>query len=317
MTLRGTRKIALLVVAVSGVLLMVSCQQAAVEPARWFSRAPMSVPRDEFGAAVVRGRIYVFGGMTGQRGNDLRSGESYDPQADDWQPVPNLPRARSALRAAAVGPRIFLLGGATKSGPTNMVESFDTERLAWTSEPPMPTPRFDLAVAAIEDEIYAVGGYAATGATNRLEAFDTTTKAWISLPPMPTARYNLAAAVLGQRLYAIGGRNNGDPLPTVEIYDPNAKVWQQGPPLPQGLSNFAAVTVQGAIHTLLHRMHFVLREGAQSWETDVPPRLSRHGLAVLAIGDQMYAVGGCTEQLRDSAATEVFASPSQIPRSGE
>src|SRR5437762_1989146 len=107
-------------------LLAAGCVPSAPPSGAWRGRARMTVARDEFGAAVVDGRIYAFGGMTGERGNDLRAAEVYDPRGDDWETLPRLPRPRSALRAAAVGERIYLVGGATGDRATATVESFDT-----------------------------------------------------------------------------------------------------------------------------------------------------------------------------------------------
>src|SRR5581483_8566231 len=263
--------------------------------ARWSSRARMSVPRDEFGAAVAAGRIYAFGGMTGQRGHDLSLVEAYDPATNTWQTLPPLPRPRSGLRAGAVGTRVYLVGGSSGAQPTARVESFDVRTERYREEPPLPRARFGHAVVAIGPRVYALGGLQEATPTGAVDVLDTTTATWSAAAPLPTPRFNLAAVVVGGRIYAIGGRTRDEPLATVEVYDPTRNRWRAGPSLPRGLSNFDGGVVGDTIHVVFEHVHWALPEGGDAWRAEAAPRVARHGLAVLEVGFELFAIGGCTE----------------------
>jgi N-acetylneuraminic acid mutarotase len=63
-------------------------------------------------AAVVEGKIYVFGGE-GAAGT-FNENEAYDPARDIWQRLTPMPTARHGLGSAVVQGRIYVISG----GPT-------------------------------------------------------------------------------------------------------------------------------------------------------------------------------------------------------
>lgn len=68
----------------------------------WQDRAPMPTGRSAGGAAVVDGKIYVAGGRP-PRGQDFAV---YDPAADRWDVLPELPTGRNHLAVVAVGQKV-------------------------------------------------------------------------------------------------------------------------------------------------------------------------------------------------------------------
>jgi hypothetical protein len=70
----------------------------------WVTKVPMPTARSS-GVAVVRdGKIYVAGGRL-PRGSDFAV---YDPAADTWEVLPNLPTQRNHFTGAAIYGRIPL-----------------------------------------------------------------------------------------------------------------------------------------------------------------------------------------------------------------
>jgi hypothetical protein len=57
---------------------------------------------------------------------------------------------------------------------------------------------------------------------------------WRTGPPLPSARTEVAAAVAGGKLYVLGGFLPNGTTDEVSIYDPRAGGWSKGPPLPAG-----------------------------------------------------------------------------------
>lgn len=58
----------------------------------WKVHRPMSTARKLHGLVAHGGRLFAFGGMTVGGGHrPVQSAESYDPEADSWSPIRNLP----------------------------------------------------------------------------------------------------------------------------------------------------------------------------------------------------------------------------------
>lgn len=84
----------------------------------------MRLARHSASAAVLGGRIYVFGGITA--GNALTgSAEVYDPATGLWQMLPGMPFPRYLHAAVAYGGRLYVVGGNDAQGqPQRLVEAF-------------------------------------------------------------------------------------------------------------------------------------------------------------------------------------------------
>lgn len=83
----------------------------------WTRLAPMPTARGGLAAAVLEGRLYVFGGEHPQVFDEV---EAYDPATGAWRSMKPMPTPRHGLTAAA-GTQIHLVGGgvvrgASKSG---------------------------------------------------------------------------------------------------------------------------------------------------------------------------------------------------------
>ncbi|MDR7569495.1 MAG: kelch repeat-containing protein, partial [Armatimonadota bacterium] len=92
---------------------------------RWERLAPLPHPRSGVAAAVLRDRIYVFGGE--EVGRVFADADAYDPEQDRWVPVAPMPTPRHGTGAAAVGEWIYVPGGGLTVGgsrPSAVHEAF-------------------------------------------------------------------------------------------------------------------------------------------------------------------------------------------------
>lgn len=127
----------------------------------WTSVAPLPAPRSDLAAAVVGGKIYVFGGCRGSN-NILADVDVYDPVTDTWSPLPaDMPTARAGMYAVArKGGTVYVIGGWDGVGAglsTN--EAYKVSQDTWTTGlPPMPTARAETGAADHGGRIYIVGG---------------------------------------------------------------------------------------------------------------------------------------------------------------
>lgn len=74
----------------------------------------MPTARSGIAAAVLAGKIFVFGGEATTGTFD--EAEAYDPKTDTWTPWASMPTARHGLGATTVSGRIFVVSGGTRPG---------------------------------------------------------------------------------------------------------------------------------------------------------------------------------------------------------
>lgn len=72
-------------------------------------------PRISFGAAMLQGKMYIFGGYraVGVEHRNLNDIWSYDPTTDEWSRAGTLQKGRRALWAVTDSEQIYLFGGYT------------------------------------------------------------------------------------------------------------------------------------------------------------------------------------------------------------
>jgi N-acetylneuraminic acid mutarotase len=169
---------------------------------------PAGSERGASGVAVAGGRIFVAGGL---RGGAVATFGAYDPSADEWEELPDLPLPLDHLAAAAVDGVIYVVGGrngsiASGSGATF---AYDPAARAWTERAAMPTPRGGVAGAVLGGRIFVLGGEGnrgtTTGVFDDVEAYEPATDTWEVLEPMALPRHGVGAAALDGRIYVPGG----------------------------------------------------------------------------------------------------------------
>lgn len=280
----------------------------------WVKVAGMDMPRDDFGMAIVDGKLWVLGGMTGERGNKLDSIEIYDPATDTWTYGPRMPVGRSSHRSVAIGRTIYSFGGSSSERSyISLADALETTTGQWRDLAPMPTARFGHAVVEVGGRIYTIGGHNGSKGVAVVEVYDPATNSWSNAAPLPTARYNLQAVVFQGKIYTLGGWFNDAPSQIVEIYDPATDSWATGPAMNAAMSNFGATVSDGRIHAMHHTDHQVFDPAANRWIAGEPMPTTRHGQGVIALGEAVYAIGGCYEDPQYDLTTNEVLRPGPPP----
>jgi N-acetylneuraminic acid mutarotase len=279
-------------------------------------------------AAAVGETIYAFG--------PSGAVQAYDARSDRWSLAGTMPTPRQAA-AAEVGGAIYVVGGYA-TAPVAALERFAPATNTWVARRSMPRPRAFLGAAALDGMVYALGGFECTTcqsrATSSVDRYDPTTDTWTARRPMLSARERLAAVALDGKLYAIGGfdgaRTGCDRwLTSVEAYDPATDTWTARAPLPARRELLAAVAVHGKIYAFggdFPQPGF-LCEGlipiatvndvyqydplADAWVTMTSMPTARESLAAVAIGADVYAIGGSNASTGAGPlrTLELFAAP--------
>lgn len=111
---------------------------------RWEQLTPLPSPRSSHDAAVVGNKLYVGGGWQLNGGTNKPTWHDTMLVLDlarrnpQWESIPQ-PFQRRALSVAALGSRIYFLGGMDSNNKTSeAVDVFDTKTGAWAKGPDLP-----------------------------------------------------------------------------------------------------------------------------------------------------------------------------------
>jgi uncharacterized repeat protein (TIGR03803 family) len=184
-------------------------------------------------AGALTGTVTVTTGST-----TLTSSQIFTVH-DSWTSGAVMPTAVFGAASAAIGTKVYVVGGATSSAIVNNNQIYNTGTNKWTTGAAMPTARFTAVGAVVNGILYVIGGNTnGSTQTSVVEAYNPTTNTWSTKTAMPTARDSVTAAVESGKIYVIGGYANGsDRLTTVESYNPATNTWATEAPLLVGKSN--------------------------------------------------------------------------------
>lgn len=234
---------------------------------------PLPEGFSSFGAAVLDGHVYVYGGHTGKPhtySTDTVTGKfrrlNLARPEQGWEeltPGPSL----QGLALVPHGGKLIRLGGMqpqNKEGEkaANLsvatCAAYDVARKKWEALPDMPAGRSSFDAAVVNDTIVVVGGWKMGGVAQSGNWADTTLildlkkspLAWESIP-QPFQRRALNAAAVGNKVYAVGGMNeDNEMLRDVDVLDLKTRTWSKAPSLPEGKMNGftpAVCTAQGKV----------------------------------------------------------------------
>ena len=126
-----------------------------------------------------------------------------------WTQKAPMPAVRGEVAAAAVGDKLFALGGGVAGKAVARNEEYDPASDRWRERAPLPQPRDHLGVAAHDGKIYTFGGFTSSvhqGAGDVVFEYDPANDRWRTLAPMKAPRAAVGVAVLAGKIHVIGGR---------------------------------------------------------------------------------------------------------------
>jgi len=229
-----------------------------------------------------------------------------EAQTGAWVTKTPMPMPRSAVMAAGLGGKFYVVGGVRGdfTNPINRLEVYDALTDTWTTKAPMHDARDAAGSAVIGNRLYVAGGQSAKGDTATLEVYDPMTDAWTTKASMPTPRRWPAVEAIGGLLYVVGGiLDIPGPVTvfsTLEVYDPVSNTWTAKASMPAPRHSMAAGVIDGklyvaggfnaadeAVNTLL-----VFDPETDTWAEKSTMPTARGFPAGAAIHDQLYVVSG-------------------------
>jgi len=124
----------------------------------WSPVRSLPAPRSDVGAVAHGGKIYVFGGCTG---NATVTDEVlvYNPETDTWTPgLAPMPTARASFAAGRKGQNVYTIGGTDGASATDVNEVYNISGDSWSTSTPMPTARVETGAHSHGGRVYVVGG---------------------------------------------------------------------------------------------------------------------------------------------------------------
>ena len=183
----------------------------------WDRGPDLPAARGAGGAAIVGRTLYFFGGADETRTSDQAEAWSLDlddPQAT-WQEIASMPSARNHLGYAAIGTKIYVIGGQTglEAQGVNQagVDVYDTTTNTWSQAAPLPyiLSHFHAATDVYKDRyiIVAGGEQPHNTAIDDVFLYDSVTDTWTQLTDLPSGRRAGAGVVIGDVYYFGTGYN--------------------------------------------------------------------------------------------------------------
>lgn len=194
---------------------------------QWENLPSLPAIRSSHDAVVLGDKLYVLGGwqLTGSTKEAVWPTNALvldlkNPSAG-WQEF-SQPFARRALAVAAVGPRIYVIGGMDSNNKTSSaVEIYDTATGQWSKGPevpPGPAKGFACSAIAQAGRVY-VNQF--QGDLLRLSADG---QAWEKVGRLEHPRMAHRIVTAGaQQIIALGGEDGEDKRPDLELLTPSAK----------------------------------------------------------------------------------------------
>lgn len=282
----------------------------------WESKAAMPTARSGFGIAVINGNIYAIGGYNKDQTDFSAVNEKYDPATNTWVEKAPMPTHRVSFGIAVFEDKIYVFGGqilvAGHRQVINFTEVYDPASDTWSTKATMPNLGEDFAAnVVVGDKIYAISTYN--------DVYDPATDSWSTKAAIPEPVAHSANAVVDGKIFVISGTHYGNepqfyvPINLTQIYNPATDSWSSGAAIPTGVASPAAVATVGsnapkAIYVvggltltpdsngniIYHPQTLtqVYYPGNDSWSLGASMPTARYALAVGAVDDKVYAMGG-------------------------
>jgi Kelch motif/Galactose oxidase, central domain len=218
-----------------------------------------------------------------------------------WQALAAAPSQRTEVAAAAVGGRIWVLGGYAPDGATlATAEVYDSAADRWSRGPDLPVAVNHAMAATLDGVLYVAGGNDGDGPSTQVARLEG--ERWRPVAPLPQGRSAGGLVAVDGRLYLVGGVVDGGLAGDTQVYDPGADRWSAAPGLPTPREHLGAAASGGKVYVVGGRTGGIgnnlaaaeaFDPAAGRWSAVADLPTARGGLAATATAaGEVVAVGG-------------------------
>ncbi|MDX6229389.1 MAG: large repetitive protein [Frankiales bacterium] len=179
------------------------------------------------------GTIYV-GEFSAKRITALVPDTTVATGPGTWTTKAPMPLAILDAGGAALGGKLYAVGGKTSASHLRSLYVYDPATNAWSAGPALPAayPAVENpAVVPYNGKLYVFGGSTAafSGAVASAAVFDPSSRVWTMLASMPIGLGGAAAEAIGSTIYVAGGMGaDGASVNGLSIYNPATNSWSLG-----------------------------------------------------------------------------------------
>lgn len=229
---------------------------------KWTTTGLANYPinRSEHQGEEINGKFYVVGGQCDCPGGgptiDLYI---YTVATNTWAKGKDMPAIRHHVATAKHGGKFFVFGGITQqlnNWPWDRGEvnawMYDPATDTWTTLPDMPERVGAGDAETVGDKIYVAGGIleGENIARTRTFEYNIAAKTWTRKANMNGAREHFRMASVGGKIYAAAGRHDHQDVKIFEAYDPAADKWTVLKPLPTTRGGVAVGAINNRIYVM-------------------------------------------------------------------
>ena len=206
---------------------------------------------------------------------------------------------------AAVGDRLFVIGGVDNRSPTGLVQIYNVKRKRWSQGKNKPTPISRGSSTVLDGEIHVVGG-----GSDEWSIYNPESNTWRQSTPLPYDLHDTRIISLNGELHVLGGYRLTDSGSRKDFsehyrYDTEAKTWQWVSNMKEPRSDFAVGVINGKIiiaggSQILAGYWFHLKEGALydpvkgQWSSIKALNTPRDNMGWAVSNGRLYVMGGTT-----------------------
>ncbi len=243
---------------------------------------------------LVGGRVYVGGGAGEDGEGNCRVFEYYSG-GDEWSTLPDCPVVLFAM--GQFQGHLITVGGATSA---TLEEDTITEKVyhykkgsrQWKEFlKPLRTSRFLLSIITTDSAIIACGGAVETEPCATVEVYTTETDQWHTTDPLPISCWLMSSVTIADTCYLLGGGDQPEHAIRTVLCASISSLIRKAVAHPQ--QSTASPQPSGSSSSV--------------WKTlpDTPLLAS----TVASLGECLLAVGGATEEDKESSAIHVYFPP--------
>lgn len=249
---------------------------------------------------VPRGFMILGGTQEAPAGYSSMNISVISGGGDIWETKTEMPSARKNAAGAAVGGKIYVIGGEYDMADRwlTVVEEYDVETDTWATKASLPAGRRYHTAAAVGGKIYVFGGQNSSfGTVSTTYEYDPIGDVWTTKASMPTGRKYAGAAVVDGKIYVIGGQDSsGTAVAANEMYDPATNNWSVKSDMPTSRQQLGVSSLGGKIYAIGGYNDRVENEEydpvSDSWTSKSAMSIGRECLSVVSVINRIYAIGG-------------------------
>lgn len=269
----------------------------------WQYDTPMNQTRTLFGSAVCGTKLYVLGGMTGEK-KATRTMEVFDTEKQTWNKLPDYPGDVDGICNMAlvtVGSDIYVLGGQTddteNARTVSDVYCYHTESGKWEKKADLPQKRTGMVTTVCDGTIYA---FARVGTTERVDVYDCAADTWTSHVKADTS-INVQVQTIDGHIYVLREKQEKNAvkaemyweeyLPEEDAYDNAGETC----PLNKADRYSSGTVIDGTIYMVKEKASneaVCYDVYLDTWSTVPVMNLVKEKTGIASVGHTLYTVGG-------------------------